>query len=102
MAGKGIYGRLAKKRDANESSIVAALERVGAVVWRIDEPGDLLIRFRREWFCLEVKPPLGKRGGSSHSKLTPKQEKTHAVVTDAIPIVRTEREALLVIGAVRS
>lgn len=86
--------RQAAKRDANEPSIVTALFAVGAYVFKMREPADLLVRFRREWFVLEVKDDDGT--------LTGKQEKDHAKVDDgAIPIVRTTAEALRAIGAIK-
>lgn len=57
----------AKRRDANEPEIVAALELAGASVTRLDGDGvpDLLVGFQGRSKLLEVKLPLGPRGGKS-------------------------------------
>lgn len=55
----------ARARDGNEPGIVLALRAVGASVSRLNETGapDLLVGFRGRTFLLEVKRPLGVRGG---------------------------------------
>lgn len=57
--------RRAKKRDANEPAIVAAFEARGCTVTRIDAKGvpDLLVGWRGANLLVEVKMPLGPRGG---------------------------------------
>lgn len=60
----------AKQRDSNEREIVRALEHVGATVTRLSDAGvpDLLVgRAGRTWL-LEVKLPLGARGGTSQHR----------------------------------
>ena len=54
--------RRAAKRDANEAAIVAALERIGCVVRRLNQDGlpDLLVACRGMWTAMEVKEPGGK------------------------------------------
>lgn len=54
----------AKRRDANEREIVAALESAGASVQRLDAAGvpDLLVGFRGETFLIEVKNPESTKG----------------------------------------
>ncbi len=49
------------KRDTAESPIVAALEAVGASVWKIGGTGnpDLLVRYRGVWMPAEVKTGKG-------------------------------------------
>ena len=54
--------RYANRRDANEAEIVAALEKMGCLVKRMDKPVDLLVQFPgsgRQVIC-EVKTPKGK------------------------------------------
>jgi hypothetical protein len=90
--------RFAKKRDSSEPAIIQALEAVGAEVWTIDKPVDLLIRFRKQWHLLEVKTPYGKRQKPRQDK---RQEEQIAFLahTDT-PVVTTPMEALRAIGAV--
>ena len=54
--------RRAAKRDANEAAIVAALERIGCVVRRVNQDGlpDLLVARGGVWMPIEVKEPKGK------------------------------------------
>lgn len=49
----------AKKRDANEPEIVAALKKIGAKIMRLDDV-DLLVNYRGKIYLLEVKTPEGK------------------------------------------
>lgn len=81
--------RRAKKRDAAEPAIVRALESVGALVYRIDVPADLLVWFRNRWSVLEVK--TRKRIDQ------PKQDEFRALT--GTPVVANVDQALLVVGA---
>ena len=45
--------------DVNQPEIVQALRDIGAVVFLIGRPFDLLVGFRGELFLLEVKNPDG-------------------------------------------
>lgn len=93
--------RRAAKRDANESAIVAALEAVGATVTRINAGGvpDLLVGHRGRTYLLEVKAPLGPRGGIGDGHLTDEQEEWWETWRGGRPvIVRTPAEALAAIG----
>ena len=78
-------GGAGKRRDGNEPAIVAALEAIGAQVWRLHEPGvgDLLVRWRGQLFCFEVKGPNGRL--------------TH--YQGAFPVCRTAEDALRYMGA---
>ncbi len=89
--GEGVRQRA--KRDANESEVVAALERVGAVVYRISASGlpDLLCCFRGRWTPMEVK--------SGKGKLTEAQAATFMQTPFAI--VRDREQALKAIGALK-
>lgn len=105
--------RRAAKRDANEASIVTALEQVGAAVQRLSEPGcpDLLVSFRGVLHLLEVKLPLTARGavqqgrnraaGGEHDDMTAAQVKWWREWRGKAPVVvRSVDEALCAVGAV--
>ena len=88
------YKRTAARRDNNEREIISALERI-AVVFPIDSPADLLVRFRHKWFVIEIKAEKGQ--------LTPAQVDARtrlAASPGSIPVVRTVEEALIAIGAI--
>lgn len=97
--------RTVGNRDRGEAAIVRALRAIGAVVVQHngrDEP-DLFVGVRGRWHALEVKEPLGARGGSSHSRLSPGQRRFRLVVEAAglpIAVVRTPDEALAAVGVV--
>lgn len=67
--------RHASHRDDNEPEIVEALLMVGASVDLLDDEGipDLLVGYQARTYLLEVKAPLGPKGGESRSALTPAQ-----------------------------
>ena len=98
--------KFAKKRDANEWAIVAALEAVGANVTRLDTTGvpDLLVAFRSRTYLLEVKDPAqakkAYRGGAGRQALTPAQVKWWGLPWsgDDRKVVETVEEALAAIG----
>ena len=46
--------------DANQPKIVQALRDIGAVVFLIGQPFDLLVAFRGKLHLLEIKNPAGK------------------------------------------
>ena len=54
------FARQTGTPDANQASIVEALEKVGCKVHDIDKPVDLLVEFRGIWVVLEVKTKKGK------------------------------------------
>lgn len=60
--------RRAAKVDRNQAEIVEALRAIGASVYVIKEPVDLMVGFRKKTVALEVK------NGPSW-RLTPQQEK---------------------------
>ena len=91
--------RYATKRDAVEPAIIQALETVGAEVWPLDYPVDLLVRFRRTWHLLEIKSRRLKKTGrvALDRRQTAQQNFIRSTNT---PIVTTPLEALQAIGAV--
>jgi len=89
--------RYAAKRDLAEGPILDALERVGAQVWPLDYPVDLLVRFRDRWHLLEVKTGRGKTLAIATDKR--QQAQINFLQTTNTPIVRTPQEALKAIGA---
>lgn len=97
MAGKyarqGYRGR-AKKVDANQAEIVAALEAIpGVTVVDIGKPLDLLVGYKGITHLFEVKNPDGK------NRLEPDQEKFLSDWTGREPvIVRTIDDCLSALG----
>ena len=61
--------RFAKRRDANEKDVVAALERAGALVLRLDVPCDLLVGLRGVWRLVEVKDGSKPKSEPSNEEL---------------------------------
>ena len=83
--------RYDKRTDANESSIIQAMQKIGAHVYRIAKPLDLLVTFRNRTLLMEVKTDKGK--------LTPVQEKFLATWPGEAHIVRTIDEAICALGS---
>lgn len=92
--------RYAKRRDLSEPAIIEALERVGAEVWPLDFPVDLLVRFRLHWFLLECKTGRGPKMAIRKDKR--QQAQQNFIAATGIPIVRTPVEALKAIGALET
>ena len=92
----------ARKRDANETAIVRALEGIGVTVRRISAPGlpDLLTHSRGVWLQIEVKrhPPRPRRFLSDRhgQSLTPAQSMLYHEAP--FPVVTTVAEALALFG----
>jgi hypothetical protein len=80
------------KRDANEKTIVNDLVKVGAKVFRLAQPCDLLVRFRYQIFVIEVANP-------EYPNRKRKKEQLEFFKEFAVPIVWTSDEALRIIGA---
>lgn len=97
--------RYAARKDVNHRLIVKALEAVGCSVVPLDQTDipDLLVGYRRITHLLEVKRPLGARGGSSHSKLSPGQTRFRDTWRGRpVCVVRSVTEAFAAIGFVAS
>ena len=83
--------RSRNKPDANQPAIVQALRDIGAVVFLIGRPFDLLVAFRGQLFLLEVKNPEGR------DKLGPSQEAdilSLSLVGVEVSVVRSVEEAI--------
>ena len=78
--------RNAARTDAVQGPIVRALEAVGARVYYIKLPVDLLVGFRGRNILLECKSPNGR--------LTKDQEKFKATWNGEVHVVQTPEEAL--------
>lgn len=80
-----------KRRDETEADIVAALEGIGARVERLDQPCDLLVRYRGWLFLLEVD------GITRYRQRSVKQ--LEFLRDWQVPLVKTVEEAIRAIGA---
>jgi hypothetical protein len=80
--------RFAQRKDENQDDIVDALEKIGADVWVMHQPCDLLVGFRGRNVLLEVKR---LKGGS---KPTPAQVKWNKSWRGQRATVRTPEEAI--------
>ena len=100
-----LYRRAARKDD-NHAEIVGVLRAHGASVVSINAPGcpDLLVGWTRSDgtrvnLLVEVKRPLGPRGGKSHSCLNDLQTEFRAKWRGDRPwVIRTPVEALALLG----
>lgn len=83
-----------KARDANEPEIIRHLEAQGYYVLRQENP-DLLVFAPGLCVPMEVKMPLGPKGGKSDTRLTPQQQEIQdrAPEPSAYRIVRSPEEA---------
>lgn len=77
------------RRDANEKEIVKALEAIGATVYRLDKPVDLLVGFRSRTWLLECKTKAGK--------LTEEQDKFINRWAGQVNVVYTAEQALAIV-----
>lgn len=83
------------RTDKNEHSIIQALEKAGALVYRIKWPLDLLVAFRGSFYVLEVKTP-----GSSLNDNQAEVVKEMLLRGCTPGIVYSAEDALKSIGAV--
>jgi len=81
--------RYGNRRDANEQEIVDALEAIGATVYRLDRPCDLLVGYRAHNFLIEVKAPTGRltRGQREFMRTWKGQVRVVENPEDAIDVV---------------
>lgn len=74
--------------DANQRQIVRALRQIGASVYEIKEPVDLLVGFRKRSIALEVKNVDGR------NRLTKQQQEFFATYAGEAYIVQDVQQAL--------
>jgi hypothetical protein len=89
--------RWANRKDASEKPIVDALEKAGAMVWRIQHPADLLVFYQKRWTVLECKTP---KANGEFRKRTDQPKQDAFLAETGVPKVRTPEEALMAVGAV--
>jgi len=91
--------RRAARTDKNQEAIVKGLRQMGAEVWFIKEPCDLLIRYRDQFFIVEIKdgskPP-------SQRKLTPQQVEFFATPCSRQAVCTNLDEAIALLTKPRS
>ena len=80
--------KYAQKKDKNEQEIVDALTAIGATVYRIGTPVDLLVGYRARNLLLECKNPSGR------NRKTPLQEEFFKTWRGQVRIVRNAEEAI--------
>lgn len=83
--------------DTNQKKIVQALRDIGAVVFLIGRPFDLLVGFRGQLFLLEVKNPGGrdKLGLSQEADIL-----SLSLVGVDVSVVRSVEESIEVVTSV--
>ena len=84
------------KPDANQPEIVQALRDIGAVVFLIGRPLDLLVCFRGKLTLMEVKNPDGENKVSKSQAVTIELLKAVGV---HVPVVRSAEEAIEAVTA---
>ena len=86
--------KYANRRDANETEIIKALRDIGASVYQLDLPVDLLVGFRARNFLLEIKD-----GDKSPSRqgLTETQKRFVKLWRGQVRIVNSVDEAIRVV-----
>lgn len=95
----------AARRDPNEREIIEALQGRGVVVMQVDAADlpDLLCIHAGKWVWLEVKRPLGPRGGGSEDGQKLSAGQAEFFVLAALHhapayVVRSARDALVALG----
>ena len=79
------------KRDANEPFIVEALEKHGVIVHRMDQPVDLLCRYRGRVFLAEIKTIKARRRKD--------QAAQNSFVDDwGVPLLRTVEDVQAIVA----
>lgn len=83
--------KYAWRKDANHNAIVRAFQQAGASVLDLSGVGggcpDLLVGIGGVDLLVEVKLPVGKRGGTAHSALNHLQRAFHAHWRGRTPVV---------------
>jgi hypothetical protein len=92
--------RYATKRDINEPEIIAALRAVGATVFSLDKPVDLLVGYKGKTLLMEVKQ-YGKKkrmDGFIHDLTTGQREFFSSWRGGELVTVRSVEQALACLG----
>lgn len=95
--------RRAAQRDANEAPIVEALRARGASVTLLSAGGvpDLLVGYKAITLLLEVKLPLGPRGGAvGHQHLNERQREWWSTWNGQAQVVRSIEDAMAALDLV--
>ena len=92
--------RYAARTDKNQQKIIDAYRDVGAWVWYIGRPFDLLVGFRGRLYLVEVKNPKGKDkiGEEQHTEIG----KLLHLANIKVHVVRGVDDGLRAIGAMRA
>ena len=94
--------RFAARPDSNRSLIVDTLRTVGAVVYDLRRPVDLLVAFRGQTILIEIKRPPGPKGGIAGRKHTKAQSEFFATwVGGPVATVDSPSAALRAIGVLK-
>ena len=91
-----LHPRRNHRVDSNQAEIVKALRDVGAYVYSIGQPFDLIVLWRDTWHLLEVKEPKGTL--TAAQKRTLEDIKSHGWNPECVHVVRNVAEALGAIG----
>lgn len=83
--------RYAAKRDASEPEIVSTLKQCGFSVYRMDQPADLLVGFRRRMWLVEAKTGTKGYGKSLNENQREFQDSWRG---PAIIILRSAQDAM--------
>ena len=94
--------RRAARRDENERGIIFALEQVGATVHQVDDKDfpDLVVGYRGQTFLIEVIGSEKAKKFKQNAGLSNGQAKWHGKWKGHSAAVRTQAQALKVIGAI--
>lgn len=87
----------ARKVDTTQADIIAALEKVGALVTVIGKPVDLLIYFRGRFLAMECKSPYGKKNPKPRVDKRQKAQ-IEFIKATGCPVVSSATEALLALS----
>lgn len=94
--------RYAKRRDLNESPLIALARQLGAWLIKTDWPTDWLMWFRDRWDLVEVKRP-DKEGWKDEYTRAQKEFRAEATRRGARLITwRVEGDVLATLGAARA
>lgn len=94
--------RRAARVDTMQSEIVIALRHIGAEVWVIGQPCDILVGFRGQWIPIEIKSSEADSKRKTNTAVRQKEHRDRAGrVGCRMPVVWSVDMALQAIGAVK-